>query len=131
MARTLQKSPPKAFPLLFISLILCFRCTQVFGQESEFKLPSILPPSPNSAELGRYGDIPVNYSTGALNLSVPLHTLATKNLSLPISVGYASNGFRVNAIASRVGFNWVLNAGGVITRTVYGEPDLVHSQFSH
>ncbi|MEJ8802070.1 hypothetical protein [Pontibacter sp. H249] len=30
----------------------------------------------------------------------------------------------MNAVASRVGFDWVLNAGGVITRTAYGDPDL-------
>ncbi len=103
---------------LFISFLFC----KALAQET-VENPSILPPSPNSAELGRYGDIPISHSTGALNLDIPLSSITTKNLNLPISVSYSSNGLRVNAIGSRAGFDWVLNAGGVITRVVYDEPD--------
>lgn len=91
---------------------------------SGFEAPAVLLPSPNAAELGKYGDIPVNMSTGSLNLNIPLFTYSTKNLKVPISFSYTTGGFRVNEISSRAGFDWVLNCGGVITRTIVDEPDL-------
>ncbi|MBN9382146.1 MAG: RHS repeat protein [Chitinophagaceae bacterium] len=97
------------------------------GQSSNgIALPAILPPSPNAAELGKYGDIPINMSTGALNLSIPLFSYKTKNLEVPLSLSYTTNGFRVNAIGSRSGIDWVLNAGGLITRTIVDDPDLTY-----
>lgn len=86
-------------------------------------IPEFLPSSPNSSELGKYGDIPVGFSTGRINLNIPLMEFRTKHLTLPINLSYSSNGFRVNEYSSRVGIDWVLNAGGVITRTVFDEDD--------
>lgn len=104
--------------------LFCFNHLMGTTQTIGLRYPKILLPSPNSAELGRYGDIPVGNSTGNLNLSIPLLQLSTRNLNIPVSLNYSSNGLRVNAIASRAGFDWILNAGGVITRQVFDEPDL-------
>ena len=38
-------------------------------------------------------------------------------------MNYASNGFKVDEIPSRVGLSWILNAGGVISRRVHDKPD--------
>lgn len=84
---------------------------------------SITPPSPNAAALGEYGRTPVGLATGTPQVSIPLYTLKTQNLELPLELSYSSNGVKVDQIASRTGVDWVLNAGGVITRTVYGSPD--------
>jgi len=86
-------------------------------------IPSVLPPSPTAFELGKYGQIPVGLFTGTPNIDIPLYTLKTKNLSLPISLSYNSNGIKVDQVASWVGMGWSLNAGGVITRTVRDEAD--------
>ena len=108
--------------LCLMAALLC-HITVVHAQ-NEVNPPAVFPPSPNSAELGRYGDIPVGLSTGALSISIPLMEISTRHLSVPVSLSYSSSGFRVDAIASRAGFDWVLNAGGVITRNVFDQPDL-------
>ena len=83
----------------------------------------IVPPSPTAASLGKYGNIPVSYHTGTPNISIPLYELKGRELNLPISMSYHASGVRVEEVASWVGLGWSLNAGGVITRTVYGNPD--------
>ena len=65
-----------------------------------------LPPSPTAAELGKYGLSRINLSTGAMVTSVPIYTLKTANLSVPITLNYSSNGVKVDQIASNVGMNW-------------------------
>jgi hypothetical protein len=42
---------------------------------------------------------------------------------LPISLSYHAGGVKVGEVASWVGLNWSLNAGGIITRSVMGIPD--------
>ncbi len=57
---------------------------------------------------------------GKLNVSLPLYTANYKNASIPIYLAYNTAGIKVNGVASRVGQNWHLNAGGKITRTQKG-----------
>lgn len=83
----------------------------------------IIPPSPTVSELGRYGLIPVGYSTGTINPNIELYTFKTQNLTLPVSLTYNSNGIKVDEIASWTGMHWSLNAGGVVSRIVRDEAD--------
>ncbi|HVI44427.1 MAG TPA: hypothetical protein VM802_06145 [Chitinophaga sp.] len=71
----------------------------------------------------KYDGINVGLSTGTPQITVPLYTLATKNILVPLELNYASNGIRVDEIASRTGMTWVLNGGGVISRIVNDDPD--------
>jgi hypothetical protein len=79
--------------------------------------------SPDAASLGEYGDVPVGLYTGTPNIEIPLFTVESKTLKLPVRLTYHSSGIRVNEIAGWVGLGWSLNAGGVITRTVRGLAD--------
>jgi hypothetical protein len=73
--------------------------------------------------LGKYGDIPININTGTPNINIPLYTVKSGTLELPINLSYHASGVKVQELASWVGTGWALNAGGVITRTVLGAPD--------
>ena len=79
--------------------------------------------SPTAASLGKYGDIPISYHTGIPDISVPIYTIETGNLRMPVGLSYHVSGLRVQEQASWVGAGWALEAGGVITRTVIGAPD--------
>ena len=107
--------------LVLISSLLCFWAIALKSQNDI--LPKIVPPSPNSSELGRYGAVPVGLFTGTVQMNIPLFELKTNNLSVPISLSYSSNGLKVDKIATWVGFDWSLAAGGVITRNAKGDPD--------
>src|SRR5690606_19671137 len=78
------------------------------------------PKSPNAEGLARYVEYPVDKSSGALNLSIPIHTIKIRGFELPISLDYHTGGIKVDQQSTSVGLGWVLNAGGLITRTVQG-----------
>lgn len=86
-------------------------------------LPDIIPPSPTAASIAQYGELPVNYYTGGLNLHIPLHTVKGRSLSVPVSLSYSSSGCKVDALASWIGDGWSAQAGGVISRTLRGMED--------
>ena len=96
---------------------------EIYGQSENSFNPKIIPPSPTAYELGRYGQTDVGTFTGTPNISVPLYTYKTRNLSIPVSLGYNSNGIQVDQMETNVGLGWNLNAGGIINRVVRGKPD--------
>lgn len=61
--------------------------------------------------------------TGTVNVNIPLYEYKDTDFDIPISLGYASNGYKPNIQAGVVGHDWSLNAGGSITRVVRGLPD--------
>lgn len=96
---------------------------------AEFKLKKIIPPTPEAAALGKYGNVPVNLFTGTPNISLPLYQLKGNSLSLPIQLSYNAGGFNPQEIAPWTGLGWSLNAGGIITRSVNGNPDVATNYF--
>jgi hypothetical protein len=103
---------------VLFSLVLCTATAQ-------HKLPSIdyRPQGPVTAAFTRYGDIPVDLSTGVASINIPIYTLSSHGINVPVSISYHASGIKVQDVASPVGLGWVLNAGGIISRTVLGQPD--------
>ncbi|WP_294243952.1 hypothetical protein [uncultured Chryseobacterium sp.] len=95
------------------------------GQNPSYQLPTIIRPSPTAQNFMRYGEIPVDYSTGVPRIEIPVYIFEGKKISLPISISYHASGIKVHDVASEVGIGWVLNAGGIITRTMMDTYDEV------
>lgn len=87
------------------------------------QIPSFDIPSPNAAELGSYGDVPVSYYTGKADINIPLYSLTIRDVSLPITLNYNASGILINKLPGWLGDNWSLSAGGLITRVVQGDYD--------
>ncbi|KAA5535617.1 hypothetical protein [Paenimyroides baculatum] len=66
---------------------------------------------------------PVNNYTGAIDLEIPIFEIEMDGLKVPISIQYNSKGIKVDDIASCVGMNWNLRAGGNIVRVIRDIPD--------
>ncbi len=89
-----------------------------------------VPPSPQAAQFMRYGDIPVGHTTGVPEIEIPIYTISTGIIDIPISISYHASGFKVNDVASPVGLGWVLNANGwMISRSVEGIPDHYYEEY--
>jgi hypothetical protein len=116
----------KSFYTYFLCLLSTF---SVEAQQLDpTKIPDIIPPSPNAAELGRYGNMNIGLITGSANVSIPLLTL--ENGLVPVSIAYNTTGIKVDQIATRAGLGWILNAGGVITRTMISKQDEISTRLN-
>ena len=87
-------------------------------------LEQFIPPTPQAAALARYGEYPVSLATGIPEIDIPLYEIKLGSFTLPISISYHASGIKVDDVASTVGLGWVLNAGGAVSRTICGAPDL-------
>ncbi|WP_411032371.1 RHS repeat domain-containing protein [Spongiimicrobium sp. 3-5] len=103
-----------------LPIIFLFVTTFSFGQ-IDFK--QVVPPNPNVASLFKSVITPINEYSGLPNVSIPLYTISEGNISLPISLSYATGGIQVSEESGIVGLGWALNAGGAITRSVNGVDD--------
>ncbi|MCB0709211.1 MAG: hypothetical protein KDC15_07450 [Chitinophagaceae bacterium] len=114
----------KRFILNGLVLLLSFYTKAQNSNSNNFqKMVDFLPPAPNAAAIIKHAEFTINKNTGSPSLNIPLFEVKGQKLSTSISLGYSSNGIKVDEIASRVGMGWSLNAGGVITRIVRGNAD--------
>ena len=109
-------------------LMAVFPVASMAQEESVYKRgatyeESIMPPSPEPASAVKYADIPFSHSCGMAEYDIPFYTIEGKELSIPISLHYASGGIKLDEIAGVAGLGWNLEAGGCVTRTVVDMPD--------
>ncbi|WP_315087433.1 PKD domain-containing protein [Bacteroides heparinolyticus] len=107
-------------------LCLLFLSVTTWGQTYDLSIPVM---SPEAASLGRFGAYPISYYTGTPDISIPLYQLNVHNLEIPITLQYDASGFIPNKDSGKVGHDWVLMAGGVITRSVNSVPDEFWTNF--
>jgi len=98
-------------------LLLLAAFTGLAQDNSDF-IPNIAVPAPSSYALGNYGNVPVGLFKGTAEINIPLLTYKTKNLAVPLSLFYGSNGIKVDDLSSSTGLGWNMNGIGIITRTV-------------
>ena len=78
------------------------------------------PLSPDSWAMIKYGNSDIDPYSGTLGITIPFYTYQDEDFTIPISMGYASNGYKPNIQSGILGLGWYLNVGGVITREVKG-----------
>ena len=108
------------FPIMLLILGLTIS-HQVTGQMM-YRGETITQP-PQTWSFVKYGNTPVSYYTGTVQVDIPIYTYKDNDFELPISISYASNGLRPNDRTGILGSGWFFNVGGVITREVNGIPD--------
>ncbi|UBM59226.1 hypothetical protein LAG90_00955 [Marinilongibacter aquaticus] len=86
-------------------------------------LPNYSPASPNQSGFARYGDNRANLATGLIQETIPIYTIKSGDLEVPISLSCHMGGHRMNDRASFVGWGWTLQSGGSVSRQVQGLPD--------
>ena len=106
----------KQLSLLSILFLICLIS---FGQE----LPEIFPQSPTTSELGKYGTYPVNLASGLPRIEIPLYTVISGDIEIPIILKYHASGIKVNQVSSWVGLGWALDTGGLISLETRDTPD--------
>ncbi len=86
-------------------------------------LPKVIPPTPDVAALGQFGEYPVATNYGTIPVSIPLFELTSGDITVPVHIAYHTGGIKVNQEATSIGLGWSLNAGGTISKSVRGADD--------
>ena len=81
-------------------------------------------PTPKALEMIRYGHLSSHLNGGTMEYNVPIYTLEDRDFTIPISLNYASGGFRPNQQTGEAGLGWTLLAGGAITREIVAIDDM-------
>lgn len=100
----------------FIITIFIATHTSVFAQLN----PVWNVQSPEVANLGTYGQIPVSQFTGVPNISIPVYNIKVGQYSFPLSISYHLASVKPQNQGGCLGLGWNLMAGGYIARTVRG-----------
>ena len=83
--------------------------------------------TPEMSALIRNALYPVNYSTGAVDISIPLYEIQSGDLKLPIVMHYRASGVKVSENSGWVGLNWQIEAEPMISHVIKGYSDESHS----
>jgi YD repeat-containing protein len=119
-------------------LFFCFSLISVFalGQSitnntvgNRVEVPKIVPPSPEAASLGKFGNVPVGLFTGIPSISVPLFEIDAGEIKIPVTISYHSSGLKVDEVSTNVGLGWTLTTGGSVSATIIGHPDFSANGF--
>jgi len=103
--------------IIYLFIVLFFFIDIISAQTSTtnaFKSPEFTPKSPEAAAFLKYGDYPVDLSTGVPGISLPIYTIKVDDVEVPITLSYHASGIKVNQEATWVGLGWNLNAGAQI-----------------
>lgn len=87
--------------------------------------------TPEASAFKKYGEESVNEYTGTADISVPLYTIKSKDVEIPLVLRYDASGIKVEQEASWVGLGWNLMVGGCINyvcaggHDIYNAPDIL------
>lgn len=77
-------------------------------------------PSQQAQGLLESKNVTVDYTTGIFHYHIPVCTLRSGDFELPVTVNYTGRGVKQGEEPGLLGYNWTLNTGGVVTRTIRG-----------
>lgn len=113
----------------FILILVLFVSSDLFPQSAVYApVYDVLqnnPKSPNVNALFKFKEIPVNASSGIPNIEIPIYTIQSGDIKIPISLRYNGGGIKVDELPTSVGLGWSLSVGGVISQKVNGLDDFL------
>lgn len=113
--------------LLFCSTPVVKSQTDTYALTPEKLLPQFSTLTPEAASLGKYASYNVSEYSGSPNIKIPLFTISSGDVSIPVELYYDASGIKVDQDATFVGLGWNLSYGGMISHIVCGEDDFKES----
>ena len=109
----------------FLLGLLTLPCRDSFAQHKPDTL-TVGMYAPSAASLMTYTDYPVSYMTGQPDISIPLYTIRSGSLELPVTISFHMADFlRVNQPAGAIGAGWSISSDLMVTRKIKGLDDFM------
>lgn len=105
----------------YFTFIIIFFWSITLHAQNNYVTQSYIPPTPLASAIKLYGDIPVSYSTGVPDISIPIYTIEQDGFQLPIVLRYHVKSLKPASCRSNVALGWTLDCGGMISMSVYGK----------
>ena len=105
----------------FILIACIFSVYHSTAYARDFYLDNMM--SVQTGDMIRYGEAPTSLFTGSLDLTIPIFSLEDPDFDLDIALCYNSEGFKPFKNSGYTGQDWILQAGGCISREVRNYPD--------
>ncbi|ATL47897.1 hypothetical protein COR50_12375 [Chitinophaga caeni] len=115
--------------LLSVTLLAMLRIQAQTISPGEQSLTRVINASPDAAAIATYQTYPVDYSSGAPSIEIPLFEVPTKAGVLPFKLSYHPGSLKPSNANGIVGWGWTLSPNLGITRSVKGGIDGVNSGF--
>ncbi len=110
--------------LICMMLMVSLHTIHVSHAQQRSEVEQVIPVnSPDAMAFSQVNFLPINEYTGKPGITIPIYEIAFGDLKIPIALSYNYGGVKVNSMASSVGSNWSLLAGGSIIKQVNGLPD--------
>ncbi|HEX8577801.1 MAG TPA: hypothetical protein VF677_16070, partial [Flavobacterium sp.] len=117
-------TPPALAMKNKVALFFTVLSLSLYSQRTPaYEVPNFAAKSPEAAAFLRYGEYPVDLSTGVPGISIPIYTIDSHGFKLPITLNYHASGIKVDQEATWVGLGWNLNAGAQIILSVRDDVD--------
>jgi hypothetical protein len=114
----------------FVSLMLLYvlALEPLFSQTITLDSPNIIPPSPKTQSFNSFGNYSVSVNTGTPDINIPLYTIHSGNIEIPIVLRYLTTNLKKDgSVFSNIAHGWILDVGGHVSRCIYNKPDEVAS----
>lgn len=87
---------------------------------------------PSAVSMMKYIDYPVSHRTGIPEITIPLYTVKSGSLELPVNLSFHLDDFtRVNQLAGSAGAGWALSCDLQVSRIINGVDDLKTTGYLH
>ena len=106
------------FFLLVVTITFAFVLSIANCQAQPNNGPGPVLVTPNAAAIFRSQERPIGTYTGTAPVNIPICTVNSGPLSLPVSLDYNMGGIKVDEVASSVGLGFSLSEGGLISRVI-------------
>ncbi|MBW8687266.1 hypothetical protein [Chitinophaga rhizophila] len=93
---------------------------QSYTQTNNSLLPKTISAGPNTTQFQKFTTFEVAYHTGVPDISIPVKTIKSGDLEMPLSFSYHAGGNKLNEVPGWVGMGWDFKCTYKITRAIVG-----------
>ncbi|UPK67976.1 hypothetical protein [Chitinophaga filiformis] len=110
------------FLICYLAVLISASAGQLMAQSSNNAdlLPKTVTAGPNTTQFHKFTTFEVAYHTGVPEIQIPIYTIESGSLNLPLTLSYHAGGNKVNEVPGWAGMGWSLGSGGKVTRAIVG-----------
>jgi len=108
--------------VMFCGFSFSLRVSAQLSTSTSF--PMLTTPSPKATMMDRFGNYPVSFYTGLVDVTIPVFTVEINGIVVPVEFRYHASGLKYDDLPMELGYGWTLLAGGTVSYSARGASDV-------